>query len=70
MIGASLTALKGQLTLFIIAHRMSTLDTCDRVMVVVDGRLVGFDTKSLLQQSNSYFRHASQLALGSSLEVS
>ena len=33
-----------ELTLFIIAHRMSTLDICDRVMVIVDGRLAAFDT--------------------------
>jgi ABC-type multidrug transport system fused ATPase/permease subunit len=67
LIGESLKALKHQLTLFIIAHRMSTLDICDRVMVIVDGRLVGFDTKPLLQANNSYYQHASRLALGSSL---
>jgi ABC-type multidrug transport system fused ATPase/permease subunit len=70
LIGESLKALKSQLTLFIIAHRMSTLDICDRVMVIVDGRLVGFDTKPLLQASNAYYQHASRLALGSSVEVS
>jgi ATP-binding cassette, subfamily B, bacterial len=66
LIGESLTALKHELTLFIIAHRMSTLDMCDRVMVIVDGRLVAFDTKALLQRDNTYYRHASQLAAGSS----
>ena len=60
LIGESLTALKSELTLFIIAHRMSTLDICDRVMVIVDGRLVAFDTKALLQTQNSYYRHASR----------
>jgi ATP-binding cassette subfamily B protein len=64
LIGESLTALKSELTLFIIAHRMSTLDICDRVMVIVDGRLVAFDTKALLQTQSSYYRHASQLAAG------
>lgn len=64
LIGESLTALKSELTLFIIAHRMSTLDICDRVMVIVDGRLVAFDTKALLQTHNAYYRHASQLAAG------
>jgi len=64
LIGESLTALRSELTLFIIAHRMSTLDICDRVMVIVDGRLVGFDTKALLQTQNTYYRHASQLAAG------
>jgi ABC-type multidrug transport system fused ATPase/permease subunit len=69
LIGESLKALKSELTLFIIAHRMSTLDICDRVMVIVDGRLVGFDTKPLLQANNAYYQHASRLALGSSVEV-
>jgi ATP-binding cassette subfamily B protein len=66
LIGESLTALKSELTLFIIAHRMSTLETCDRVMVIVGGRLVAFDTKALLQSENEYYRHASALAAGPS----
>jgi ATP-binding cassette subfamily B protein len=61
-ISASLHAIRSQLTLFIVAHRMSTLEMCDRVMVIVDGRLAGFDTKSVLQRDNPYYRHASQLA--------
>lgn len=61
LIGESLAALKHELTLFIIAHRMSTLDICDRVMVIVDGRLAAFDTKALLQRDNPYYRHASGL---------
>ena len=64
LIQESLTALKSELTLFIIAHRMSTLDICDRVMVIVDGRLVAFDTKALLQRDNPYYRSASMLAAG------
>ncbi|HEU5244046.1 MAG TPA: ABC transporter ATP-binding protein [Gaiellaceae bacterium] len=39
LIQQSLTGLKGTLTLFLIAHRQTTLDICDRVMVIVDGRL-------------------------------
>ncbi len=66
LIGESLQGLKNHVTLFIIAHRMSTLDMCDRVMVIVDGRLVAFDTKALLQRDNTYYRHASALAAGTS----
>ncbi len=64
LIQESLTALKHELTLFIVAHRMSTLDICDRVMVVLDGRLVGFDTAELLESENDYYRSASQLTAG------
>ncbi len=62
LIGASLQAIRRNLTLFIVAHRMSTLEICDRVMVILDGRLVAFDTKAVLQRDNVYYRHASQLA--------
>jgi len=64
LIGESLMALKHELTLFIVAHRMSTLDICDRVMVIVDGRLAAFDTRALLERDNTYYRHASHLAAG------
>jgi len=64
LIQESLTALKADLSLFIVAHRMSTLDICDRVMVIVSGRLVAFDTKALLQTENSYYRSASMIAAG------
>jgi ATP-binding cassette, subfamily B, bacterial len=66
LIQDSLIALKGKVTLFIIAHRMSTLDICDRVMVIVDGRLDAFDTIELLQRGNSYYRSATTHAAGTS----
>lgn len=43
VITESLYAIKHKLTLFLIAHRASTLDICDRVMVITDGRLDRFD---------------------------
>jgi ATP-binding cassette, subfamily B, bacterial len=62
-IGASLLAMRSSLTLIIVAHRMSTLEMCDRVMVILDGRLAGFDTKDALQANNDYYRQASQLSM-------
>jgi len=64
LIQESLSALRDELTLFIIAHRMSTLDICDRVMVILDGRLVAFDTARELRSENAYYRSASALAAG------
>jgi ATP-binding cassette, subfamily B, bacterial len=64
LIQESLTALKHKVTLFIIAHRMSTLDICDRVMVILDGRLDAFDTIAQLERTNPYYRSASNLAVG------
>jgi ABC-type multidrug transport system fused ATPase/permease subunit len=62
-IGASLLAMRSSLTLIIVAHRMSTLEMCDRVMVILDGRLAAFDTKAALQTSSEYYRHAAQLSM-------
>jgi ABC-type multidrug transport system fused ATPase/permease subunit len=62
LIQESLTALKHELTLFTIAHRMSTLDMCDRVMVILEGRLTAFDTRASLQEHNDYYRTASLIA--------
>jgi ABC-type multidrug transport system fused ATPase/permease subunit len=64
LIQESLYGLRHELTLFIIAHRMSTLDVCDRVMVIQDGQLAAFDTTALLQTNNAYYRSATLLAAG------
>ena len=55
----SLVGLTGKLTIFIVAHRMSTLDICARVMVIVDGRLEAFDQLSTLRTTSPYYRSAS-----------
>ncbi|HLM86874.1 MAG TPA: ABC transporter ATP-binding protein [Solirubrobacteraceae bacterium] len=64
LIQESLTGLKHELTLFIVAHRMSTLDICDRVMVIIDGKLAAFDTIGNLERHNAYYRSASKIASG------
>jgi ABC-type multidrug transport system fused ATPase/permease subunit len=43
---------------------MSTLDICNRVMVIVDGRLEDFDTPAQLHRRSSYYRSASAIAGG------
>jgi ATP-binding cassette, subfamily B, bacterial len=67
LIQESLIGLKEHLTLFIVAHRMSTLNICDRVMIVINGKLAGFDTIPHLQAHNTYYRTASALATGDTL---
>jgi len=62
----SLVGLKQGLTLVIVAHRMSTLDICDRVIVLADGRLEAFDTAVRLREQNTYYQFASALSGGSS----
>jgi ATP-binding cassette, subfamily B, bacterial PglK len=37
---AALTALRGDRTIIAVAHRLSTVESCDRVVLVLDGRIV------------------------------
>jgi ABC-type multidrug transport system fused ATPase/permease subunit len=60
----SLVGLKDGLTLIIVAHRMSTLDICDRVIVLVDGRVEAFASATELREQNAYYRFASELSAG------
>lgn len=61
LIQESLTSLKGRMILFIVAHRLSTLSICDRVMVIVAGRLQAFDTPQRLLESNAFYREAIEI---------
>jgi ATP-binding cassette, subfamily B, bacterial len=61
LVQRSLESLKGRMTMFMVAHRMSTLFICDRVMVVVDGALDAFDDPERLRETNPYYRDATEL---------
>jgi ABC-type multidrug transport system fused ATPase/permease subunit len=50
--------LEDRMTVLVIAHRLSTLDICDRIMVIQGGRLMGFDTPTLLKESSGFYREA------------
>ena len=56
MIRESLTELsKGDTTVVVVAHRMSTLSICDRVLVLQDGRRLVFEeTSSVLDPQRGY----------------
>jgi len=54
--------LKGDITLIVIAHRLSTLNTCDRIMVIGGGRLQAFGERSELEQSSEFYRDAIALS--------
>jgi ABC-type multidrug transport system fused ATPase/permease subunit len=58
----TLASLKGRSTMFIIAHRLSTLNACDRIMVLGKGELQGFDTHDELRRSNPFFAEAVKLS--------
>jgi ABC-type multidrug transport system fused ATPase/permease subunit len=62
LIRTTLNVLKERMTVIVIAHRLSTLDVCDRIMVIQDGELKGFDTPEALEASNDFYREALELS--------
>lgn len=56
LIRRSIADLKGDTTVVIIAHRLSTLDVCDRIVILERGRVTGFDTRAALIENDPNFR--------------
>jgi ABC-type multidrug transport system fused ATPase/permease subunit len=51
-----------QKSVFVIAHRLSTLSICDRIMVILDGELQGMDEPARLEENNPFYREALRLS--------
>jgi ATP-binding cassette, subfamily B, bacterial len=62
LVREALSELAPKVTLFIIAHRLSTLDICNRIMVLQEGRLQGFDEPRHLEHSSPFYREALRLS--------
>jgi ABC-type multidrug transport system fused ATPase/permease subunit len=62
LIRESLSGLAERTSVLIIAHRLSTLEMCDRIMVVYDGEIQGFDTPGRLERDNPFYREALRLS--------
>ena len=52
----AIDALPGEKTILMIAHRLSTVKRCDRIIVLEKGRVVGFNTWGELIETNAIFR--------------
>ncbi len=50
------------MTVVVIAHRMSTLDICERIMVIEDGRMTAFDTPAVLHEDSAFYQGAMAMA--------
>lgn len=57
----SLATLKGEVLLFLVAHRLTTVSICDRVMVVVDGRMQALDRPAQLLIDNAFYREVNEI---------
>ena len=62
LIRSTLLELKDRMTVIVIAHRLSTLTICDRIMVISDGQLKAFDTPDALERSSDFYREALMLS--------
>lgn len=62
LIRNTLLNLKERMTVVVIAHRLSTLTICDRIMVIKDGELKAFDTPPALEESSDFYREALALS--------
>ena len=65
LVQRTLSELHGSVTLILIAHRMTTLSICDRLIVLRDGALEAFGPRDEVAQSNEYLRQASELSAAS-----
>jgi len=58
----AMASLAPRATVFVIAHRLSTLSICNRIMVLLDGELHGFDEPARLEATNPFYREALELS--------
>lgn len=54
----SIKLLRGKVTVVVIAHRMSTLEACDRLMVVEGGHITAFGTSAEVVAANEFYASA------------
>jgi len=62
LVHQTLADLKGNVTLVVIAHRLSTLNICDRIIVLGNGKLQAFDARERLEADNVFYREALELS--------
>jgi ABC-type multidrug transport system fused ATPase/permease subunit len=58
LVRATVAGLAPRTTVFVIAHRLSTLSICDRIMVIREGILQGFDEPAKLEATDPFYQEA------------
>lgn len=61
LVQRSLEELKRDMVVFLVAHRMSTLAICSRVMVLVDGEIQAIDRHEALLRTSDFYRAVSEI---------
>ena len=62
LIRQTLAELKDSTTIVIIAHRLSTLDACDRLMVIIGGQCVAAGPPEVLARDDGFYSDALRIA--------
>ena len=62
LVRETLRRLADEMTIVIIAHRLSTLDLCDRIMVMQEGSITAIDTPAALELESDFYREALALS--------
>lgn len=62
LVQQTIDELRGSVTLFVIAHRISTLSSCEKIVVLENGRVTALDAPDRVRETNDFFREASRLA--------
>jgi ATP-binding cassette subfamily B protein len=62
VIRETIESLNGKVTILVIAHRLSTLNACSKLMVIQNGKLVAFATPEELACDNDFYKEALKLA--------
>jgi len=59
----SIKKIRNDYTILIIAHRLSTVIDCDKILVIDDGKVVGFDSHENLIKNNNIYKKLYQKEL-------
>jgi len=62
LVQQTIEELRGSLTLFVIAHRISTLSSCEKIVVLENGKVTALDSPDRVRETNDFFREATRLA--------
>ncbi len=54
----TISELSGEVALIVVAHRISSIEKCDRILVIKEGRIEEHATPDELSRSSDYFRSA------------
>jgi ATP-binding cassette, subfamily B, bacterial len=59
----TLRNLRGHVTLLVVAHRLTTIAECDRIMVLINGVVQGFDRHEELIRNSDFYEEALRLSV-------